>query len=251
MSSLLSQRAYQHIQRKLLESPPAPGSRISEEGLARELRISRQPVRDAIRRLSSEGILYQVPGSGTYVAQPSREQLIEAYQLRRTLELDAAGRAARRPVAGVSRRLLRLCERMSARAARLRRLQSTRLDDSQYGPFLRADMAFHLLVLRAAGNYEAFKVVSDTFLRSQIHGTRPARRDPAAVARVWTLHTQVAQAIVEGDPRGARRWLRRHFAKSLRDALETFDLRPQPEADPHRPSNADQAMDEMIQHLCR
>jgi DNA-binding GntR family transcriptional regulator len=134
-------------------------------------------------------------------------------------------------------------------AARMRCRLAERLTDVQYRPFLRADMAFHLLLLRAAGNYAAFKIVSDTFLRSQIHGRHPSRRDPAAIARVWALHGNIARAVQQGNAKAARRWLHAHLAESRRDALMTFDRNPQPVVEHRNSPDAEVVMDETVDQL--
>lgn len=69
---------------------------MSEASIAREIGVSRTPVREAIRRLQNEGVLYQIPSSGTFVAEPDRSQVIEAYEIRQTLECFAVGKATRR-----------------------------------------------------------------------------------------------------------------------------------------------------------
>ena len=64
----LSDFAYKHIADKLLSGQLVPGQKIYEPACARELNISRTPVREAIQRLRNEGLVKQVPSSGTYVA---------------------------------------------------------------------------------------------------------------------------------------------------------------------------------------
>jgi DNA-binding GntR family transcriptional regulator len=64
----------------------APGTRLVESEIARQLSVSQAPVRDALRRLSHEGLVLQVPRRGSFVAEVSTEGARDAYELRAALE---------------------------------------------------------------------------------------------------------------------------------------------------------------------
>ena len=94
----LKQHAYEVIRTKILSGVLKPGSRLSDELLARELGISRSPVREAISQLASEGMVDYRPRTGAYVKGPDRCELEELYEIREPLERYAARKAA----AGIS-----------------------------------------------------------------------------------------------------------------------------------------------------
>jgi len=71
-----------------------PGSRIREAAVALRLDVSRTPVREAFRRLQSDGLLVLTPWRGAQVAELNHAQVIELYAMRRVLEGTAAGLAA-------------------------------------------------------------------------------------------------------------------------------------------------------------
>src|SRR6201995_3075492 len=85
-SNPLREQAYKHIHGKLLAGELPAGHVLSEHSLAREIGISRTPVREAIQRLEQEGVLEQIPRYGTVVRRPERRDLEELYQLREALE---------------------------------------------------------------------------------------------------------------------------------------------------------------------
>ena len=85
MGETLSDVAYRHISKKLVSGELVAGQKLSEQTIAAECGISRTPVREAVRRLTEEGLLYQIPSSGTYVARPDRRQLIDAFDVRMAL----------------------------------------------------------------------------------------------------------------------------------------------------------------------
>ena len=81
-----SNQAYQSLRERILNLKLAPGRKIKEEQMAREMRISRTPVREALRRLEKEGLVECKPRRGSYVRQFSLEEIMEIYDLREILE---------------------------------------------------------------------------------------------------------------------------------------------------------------------
>ncbi len=77
----LRDQAYKHIHGKLLAGKLPAGHVVSELSLAREIGISRTPVREAIRRLEQEGILQQVPRYGTIASGRARSPTVNATQV--------------------------------------------------------------------------------------------------------------------------------------------------------------------------
>ena len=69
------QQAYYHIRENILSAKYQGQFRLREEHLAKELQLSRGPLREAISQLASEGLLEKVPGLGVYVKQSGQEEL--------------------------------------------------------------------------------------------------------------------------------------------------------------------------------
>ena len=82
--------AYQKLRDALRSGALRPGDRIMEVPMAEQLNVSRTPVRDAIRRLESEGLLEHEPRSGLVVATLDRRAVAELYEMREVLEGTAA-----------------------------------------------------------------------------------------------------------------------------------------------------------------
>ena len=246
MSTALSAVAYQHLQRKLLRAGLRSGAKLSEHGLARELGISRTPVREAIRRLESEGMLRQVASSGTFVAEPDRAQLIEAYEVRMALEAFAVRRAAERMLPQQILELQRLCDEMRAAITAFRNAGAALMEGAPLRRYLLADLAFHLLLLRAAGNRYALKIFCDVHIHSAIFGYRSHQRDLHHLAYVWLAHARVARAVRRRDAVAAQRVLETHMQASLAAALAAFDgRRPDARVAPS-PAGLARAMETLI-----
>lgn len=92
----LRQKAYEDIKRRILDSIYAPGALLSENQLAEEFRISRTPVREALRELATAGLVRILPQRGIVVTEMNLQDAIEVYQLRDQLECFATRLAAER-----------------------------------------------------------------------------------------------------------------------------------------------------------
>jgi DNA-binding GntR family transcriptional regulator len=92
----LQERTYQVLRAALVGGEYLPGERIYEAAVAQALRVSRNPVREAIRRLQQDGLLDVRPHYGIYVATISGEEIEDIYRIRGALEGSAAALAAER-----------------------------------------------------------------------------------------------------------------------------------------------------------
>jgi DNA-binding GntR family transcriptional regulator len=91
-----SERIYEDIQRRILNGSYAMGSKLVEDQLARDAGISRTPVREALRRLTADGLVVFEPHRGARVASLARTDLLEIYSLRAVLESHVAAYACER-----------------------------------------------------------------------------------------------------------------------------------------------------------
>src|SRR5687768_1814024 len=128
----LPERAYRHIRRKLVTGMIG-GERLSEVALAKEIGVSTTPVREAMGRLMSEGLLVKVPGLGSFVRQVGRDELEELYELRQLLESHATFRAATRLTAAQLRELQRFCNQILEVARVVQRERLTKLNERLTG----------------------------------------------------------------------------------------------------------------------
>lgn len=223
--SKLGHRAYQELQQKLLNGELIAGDKISEVQLAVDFGMSRTPVREAIRRLETEGVLQAVASSGTYVKPAERATIIEVYELRIAIECFALQKATRRMKPTQVRHLRKLCDQMLAAIRDFRDSGAPWLKGEMLRRYLDADIAFHLLLLQAAENRHASAIYNDLNLRSAIFGCRSHERDLHHVAWVWLQHVRVARAVRRRDATAALKALENHMSASMGAALEAYDAR--------------------------
>ena len=106
-------KAYELLKQRVIGGTYAPGAQLKEEHLARELEISRTPVRVALRRLVEDGLATADPNRGVRVAAWTEFDIEETFDLRGMLEAHAADLAARRGGLALSNRLDDLNEQMA------------------------------------------------------------------------------------------------------------------------------------------
>jgi len=222
----LRQRAYAHLQRKLISGELRSGSVVSEQSLAAEIGISRTPVREAIRTLEQEGVLEQVPRFGTIVRKMERRDLIELYELREAIEPFAAAQAATKASATDLAALRGLCSDIAALAAELNEAKSAALDDTQMRRLLTADLGFHLTLLRSAGNSRMLKIVSDSRLLTGIFNSRRQAHTAVVIKTTIQQHEAIMKAIERRDAIKAADLILLHIRHSKEQALEAYDTEP-------------------------
>ncbi len=139
--ALLSDQVYELIRARLIVHEFAPGSRLVESEIARQLSVSQAPVREALRRLAHEGLVLQLPRRGSFVAELSTEEARDAYEIRARLEGLAVGGALEHLDDALLADLDGHVQEMLAAAE---------VDDLP--AFVDADVRFHKAVWTASGN---------------------------------------------------------------------------------------------------
>ncbi|MDD9206746.1 GntR family transcriptional regulator [Georgenia sp. 10Sc9-8] len=92
----LREQVYESLEELILDGRLRSGQRLVESELAAQLGVSRGPIREALQHLERDGWLEVRPRQGTYVREPQEHELEDYFWARTLLEVEAAGRAARR-----------------------------------------------------------------------------------------------------------------------------------------------------------
>lgn len=137
----LTQEVAERIRDAIVQAEFALGEAIPEDSLAEAMGISRTPVREAMRILQMEGLVEVVPKSGTYVFNPTEEELLELCEFRIALELKASSLAMRRAAPDTLASLNEALETMR---------QALQVNDMRM--YSIADMAFHNAFFEHCGN---------------------------------------------------------------------------------------------------
>jgi len=216
----LSQRAYKLLHDQITSGEFPAGRVLSENRLAEEFGISRTPIGEAIRQLVQEGLLEQVPRFGTVVRQIHESEMQDLFEMREALEGYAAFRAATRISPLQIAQLKLLGKELEAVADDVHRRGVGSLDQGQLNRFLAADMAFHYLVICAAGNGQIAKAVQQTRAILNIFRVRRRRHDEPLIRRVRNHHDRIVIALAEADSDEAKRAMLEHLEASKRETLD-------------------------------
>jgi DNA-binding GntR family transcriptional regulator len=228
----LADDVHQQLLGRLLSHQLQPGQRLTVDALARELRVSQTPIREALHRLEVGGVVVRTHLAGYRVApQLTRGQFEELVEVRLLLEPAAARRAAEQMADGDIERLAGLAASMTAPSAGedARRAAggsapggSGTADDAtgrSYADFASKDAAFHDAVAVGSGN----QLLRDALARLHVH-VQLFRLSAGLRIRVDALeeHAAVVAAIRAHDPVTAERAMRRHVQRSAERFAETF-----------------------------
>lgn len=227
----LAEQAYRRIRQGLSDgSLGGDGRRLSINGMAKQLGMSRTPVRDAVQQLANEGLLQSVARSGVVLCGLSYEDLVEMNELRQALDPYAAARAAERMDYVQKRRLRSICREM-ARVSR-QVLDGGFADQAANRRLHRLDMDFHELIMEGIGNRRMRKVVEDYHLLAG-KARYPSVLTAAHLARTLCEHWRVCRAIEAGQSEQARLWMERH---TIRGGQATLAAYRDSNSDPFRSS---------------
>ena len=189
------------IREAILNGTLPPGAWLREDELATALQVSRTPVREALRRLSDEGLTTHVANRGSVVRAVTTEDVLAVYAVRESLEGLAARTAAMRRPAGF--------------IDELRRIHREMRENLGGDPQLAADLSFefHAAIRDAAGN--------PYLARFLIHAEQVVRRfgrntftQPGRPEEALAEHLGLIEAIASGDADLAERLATEHMRKA-------------------------------------
>lgn len=216
----LRQQAYEYIQQQIVDGSLAGGMVVSEQQLAKELGISRTPVREAIGQLQTEGLLEQLPKRGTLVRRLDQSDLIELYEVREAVESYTASRAAKR-IDGQSLSQLRaICEQMQNATESLKATGADTLTADAMRRYLALDTAYHMVLIQAAGNRRIFKIVSDSRVLMRVLWSPRQEHDLDVLTEAHRQHTQILHHVSAGESEQAGAAMADHIRSSLKRAMD-------------------------------
>ncbi|MDX3969194.1 MAG: GntR family transcriptional regulator [Bradyrhizobium sp.] len=207
-------RVYEALRRKVIDSELAPGSQILEQELAIMLGVSRTPLREALVRLENEGLLEIIPRHGVRIIPMSAADMREIYQVLVSLESTAAAALASQPPSDAALdELEAIFDRMD-----------TFLKKEDITAWAREDERFHLKIVELAGNRRLHEIVSNC-------------GDQAHRARMFTLrlqthpqpaqsmkeHRQIIAALRKRDAAKAESLLRSHRERGLARQIDIIE----------------------------
>ncbi|AQA14807.1 GntR family transcriptional regulator [Streptomyces samsunensis] len=198
----LRERVYEALLELITTRALRPGQHLVESELAGQLGVSRQPVREALQRLNTEGWVDLRPAQGAFVHEPTEEDADQLLTVRTLLEAEAARLAA----AGADAAGVAALEDLCAKGER------AVLDDDVDGA-VAANAEFHAKVMELAGNAVLSELAAQVDRRVRWYYTPVARQRGK---QSWIEHRELIAAITTGDEHRATAIMRAHTEHTRR-----------------------------------
>jgi DNA-binding GntR family transcriptional regulator len=209
-----SEPIYTRIQGMIMAIDLEPGQRLTVDILARDLDVSPTPVREALARLESEGLVTKTHLRGYRVAeQQTREHFDQMFDIRLHLEPYIAGLAAARATSDQKQELLQLQQLIGETS-------ETSRSTGTYHQFAALDAQFHRMIAVASGNVLAAETI-DRF-HIHLHLFR-LHRDQGVADRAITEHQRIVDFILEGEQALAGAAMLTHITRSWERVQKAFD----------------------------
>lgn len=208
MGTSAAANVYKLILRDIFNKKYSAGQRLPEIAVAKEYNVSRTPVREALRRLESEGLVKICPGWGACLASPTMQEVIDTYELRVELEVIAIKRAVKniKPV-----QICILEENMEE--------ERKVFADRNLERYLAVNVRFHTIIAESSGSETILYYIENILARSNVQSiflesffdfdTNPSLYE----------HEEIVQALAARDQTECERLMRKHIGNS-RDALK-------------------------------
>lgn len=205
----LAERAYEHLRELIISAQLGPGELVDEEHLIERIGIGRTPLREAMRRLRSEGLLEIYPHRGAFVPEVTVRDLRQISEARRILEGYAAAKAAQ-TTADVFRRDL---------MAAYEELQT--VDEAQAARLIELDARMHAAIYQAMDNRYIEQTLKQYFTLSQRMWNYVLPRLQVVKTHV-DEHRELLQAILDHDSEHAEHLAVSHVTNFERAVLEAL-----------------------------
>lgn len=205
-SKSLHEQTYEVLRSSILSGELAPGDRLIETQLAEQLRVSRTPIREAIRQLQREELVIGDTGSGLRVASMSIEDAAQLYDCRLVLEQLAIAGACEK---ASSEQLAKLEEYVLSAEA-LMGTESQQLNSSQ---LLDLDYQFHRLIAESSENRWLVTLLDQVFDKMALLRAQTTRHNPK-VLEIRQEHRRIYEAIAHRQVTAATQAMQFHLTSS-------------------------------------
>jgi DNA-binding GntR family transcriptional regulator len=212
----LAQEAAKRIRDMIRKGSLKKGDRILEEPMCRAMGISRTPLREALRILSSEGLVELIPNRGAFVAQPSLRDIEELFYVMSILEGTCARVCAEKLNDEGLKRLDDVFRKLE---------KHFRAEDRER--YMAVNHRFHSLVQELAGNKVLSEVIDGLRQKILLHRYRQIYQ-PNRLDESMEEHRDLQRALRERDPEAACRSMQEHLTRQLNALKSVYSESSEP-----------------------
>jgi DNA-binding GntR family transcriptional regulator len=214
MESSNEEIVYQKLKNAIIKRYIKQGTKLVETALAKQLNVSRTPIRGAIRRLAYDGFAKYTQNKGVCVIEPTPEEISETFFVRLQLEKAGAGLAAQ----NISPRQL---EKLEAYMAQEDEIFKTRDVEAYY----RVNDAIHLTIASASENTVLIRYIEELLNRTKIYLILYDPFFTIPITPPHHIHRLVVDALKTRDSARAEKVMEDH----LNSAFDRMELKALPE----------------------
>lgn len=208
----LSAQAEQYILRSIFNGRLKQGERINETELASKLGISRNPIREALRVLSQQGVIVTIPRRGTFVRELSRSYIDELFSFRRVVEGFAIQLAVKTVTDEGIRQLEDIVRAMEAAA-----------DRGDEAALVENDFRFHVAICELSGNGHAKRAVLQ--IRAEVEMAISMAKQRFETLHDAALdHWPIVEAMRSKDEQNAIKAVKYHIDDAWNRLTEDLDM---------------------------
>ncbi len=211
----IREQVHERLKAMVLSGEIGPGERLTEEHLAQRLGVSRTPIREALHKLASEGLIQALPTRGFKVSEESREEMEEVFELRAVLEGYAMGLVVRK----IDQETLHQLEDYIQRAEEA-------YDRKDTNQVFHWNTRFHdTLNALVSHRPRLHQLIAD--LRKYVLRYRKNTLSYLSGARRSIEgHKKIMMALRLGDPEICERIMREHVGEAMEDAFQGIQKPP-------------------------
>lgn len=202
---------FEKLKDSILKGELKAGQRLMESKIAKDLGVSRTPVREAIRKLEKENYVEMVPRKGAYVKKITKRDILEVLEIRVVLEGLAAKLAARR-----------IKNKKESKDKLMENIKKFNLasETSNQKDLVKLDKEFHELIYSKTGNEKLTDMIGE--LQDQFQRFRLTYfKEFNNYFDIFLKHEELYKAIVSGDVKNAEKYAQQHI-ESIKENLERW-----------------------------
>ena len=215
-SQSLQEQVYQALKQIILKGDLASGERVVETKLAKQLQVSRTPIREAIGQLKREKLIVSRSNGGFRVATLSVTDAVQLYDCRIALEQLSISDACKQ----ITAKQLKQLEKYVLLAEKLIGSQSDKSDSLK---LLEVDYQFHHLIAESSGNQWLLTLLEKVFDQMRLLRVYTTRHNPQ-VLEIRLEHRQIYDAIASQDPDLAQTTIREHLTASKNRVVKELKI---------------------------
>jgi DNA-binding GntR family transcriptional regulator len=226
MATLLPEKIYNHLRTKLLAGELPPGARLDYKKISTEMGVSTTPVREAMGKLASEGLVDLVPRAGAIVRKLGAQEAVQLYGVREAIETYAAVKAAEKISEARLQNLENLLTKMRSLITKSFSPTTKLMTGENLSEFLQSDLAFHMTIIEAAGNPRLTKLAGDSHIHSRIFGVERFGHNQELMEEADEIHRSIFDALKRHDASRASSLVSQHIQRSLELTISHIDHAP-------------------------